>query len=151
MSSDSVLEIQVDTKSLKKESSVMHLLPCNIEFDGTAPVSSYFQISEGKREQMIAHFRGRELVGRKLKLPDGVIGLNAVQDTRKQSDNINWEITGNFDEVNVWQHDIAMDLTQINESLEWFELAESVSVLFLSLFLYFGLQVVFHTDSLNMS
>jgi hypothetical protein len=135
MSSEPVSESQIESKGLRKESTVIHLLPCNIEFDGTAPVNSYFQISEGKRDQMLAHFRGRELVGRKLKLPDGVIGLNAVQDTRKQSDNINWEITGNFDEINVWQHDVAMDLTQINESLEWFELADSVS--YLSSYVFF--------------
>ncbi len=131
MLSEPAAKNEADLESVKKDLSVVHLLPCNIEFDGTAPVNSYFQISEGKRDQMLTHFRGRELVGKKLKLPDGVIGLNAVQDTRKQSDNIHWEITGNFHEINVWQHDVAMDLTQINECLEWFELAESVSCLWI--------------------
>ena len=58
---------KLDDKLQPKEKfSVMHLLPCDIDYNGTAPVNSFFQV---KREEvrgqkiMKSHFRGRELIG----------------------------------------------------------------------------------------
>ena len=60
-------------------------------------------------------------------LPEGVIGLNAVQDTRDQSNQVHWEVTSNFKEINLWQHDVVPDCSVVNECLEWFEVASAVS------------------------
>ncbi len=130
-SSDSASEENVGSKEtvLKNEFSVMHLLPCDIDYNGPAPVTSYFQISEGKRrnDEMTAHFRGHELIGKKVKLPEKITGLNVTQDMRNQSKELKWAVVGEFKEINVWQHDVAPDVNQIEECLDWFELASAVS------------------------
>lgn len=53
-----------------------HLLPCEIRHTGAAPVSAYFKpTSLGDANDVICHFRGRELHGRTRQLPEGYEGL----------------------------------------------------------------------------
>lgn len=49
-------------------SSVVHLLPFSIEYDGNAPIKSFFQIKEDKNHILYSHFRGRELKGKNVQL-----------------------------------------------------------------------------------
>jgi hypothetical protein len=125
----------------KKNLSTLHLLPCSIEYDGTAPIDSFFKITEDKKGNLKSHFRGRELKGKNLLidpsssvLPDAdaanpplkkskpVIGL-CVGD----KGNKNWIVEGSFTSINVWEHDTSPDLSQMEECLGWFSTADCVS------------------------
>ena len=75
---------------------------------------------------MRSAFRGRELVGKELKLPTNVLGINAVQNRQTESTESSWDCVGQFDKINVWQHDIAPDLGQLQDCIDWFEIAEQV-------------------------
>jgi len=114
-------ENELNSKSM----SMVHFLPCSIEFDGPVAVNSFFQIKKSKNELRSA-FRGRELVGKELKLPATVLGINAVQNRQTESTESSWDCVGQFDKINVWQHDIAPDLGQLQDCIDWFEIAEQV-------------------------
>ena len=109
--------------------SSMHYLPCNIHYDGSSEVNSFFQIKSLKSSNKLqSFFRGRELIGQELLLSDrNVIGINATQKQPESNTELNWEVTGNFNKITVWQHDVAPDLTHFEEALEWFEIANEVS------------------------
>ena len=119
-------------------------MPFSIDYNGTAPVNSYMRVCELKGE-LHTHFRGRELVGSEVKLPAGVRGVHAVPSAQKlgtspaasnnnnrssdKSDNPDGslEVEGEFSSFFVWQHDVAPNMAQVEEALDWFEVAESVS------------------------
>lgn len=119
--------------SVVAATSVIHLLPCSIEYDGPAPVSSYFHITAGVNNNpsnLQARFRGRALQGRMQELPNSVLGINAIQKMRSleslDKETI-WEAEGTFDRLSIWQHDIPPDLSQFQDYLNWFEISKSVS------------------------
>ena len=43
--------------------STVHFLPCSIDYDGTAPVRSFFHIKSEDDGHLISHLRGRKLKG----------------------------------------------------------------------------------------
>jgi hypothetical protein len=54
-----------------------YLLDCSVDYDGSAPVSLYFNpVNKGGVEH--AHLRGRALCGRTFMLPDGVAGVVSI-------------------------------------------------------------------------
>ena len=106
--------------------STMHFLPCSIDYDGPVPVNSFFRIKRSKNG-IKAALRGRELVGKEFTLPANVVGLNAVQNRTMDNTESSWDCVGKFDKITVWQHDISPDLSQLQESVDWFEIADSVS------------------------
>lgn len=112
--------------SLKENGSAIHYLPCSIEHDGPLPVSSFFQVQTAKTG-LVSSLRGRELVGKVMPLPDGVVGLNIVQGSATSKTELSWDCSGHFDEITVWQHDVAPDLGQVQECMNWFDIAEKVS------------------------
>eukprot|EP00388_Colpodella_angusta_P035657 GDKK01036678.1.p1 GENE.GDKK01036678.1~~GDKK01036678.1.p1 ORF type:complete len:131 (-),score=10.83 GDKK01036678.1:149-541(-) len=108
-----------------KNLSTVHFLPCTIDFDGPVPVNSFFQVQRAKTE-LKASFRGRELIGKEMKLPTNVLGVNAIQNRPKEASETSWDCVGQFDKITVWQHDVAPDLGQLQECIDWFEIAEQV-------------------------
>jgi hypothetical protein len=112
--------------SSEENLSTVHLLPCTIDFDGPVPVNSFFQIKKSKNDLRSA-FRGRELVGNILALPHGVQGVNAVQMKPSEKTETSWDCVGRFKEITVWQHDVAPDVGQLQDCLDWFEIADEVS------------------------
>ena len=121
--------------------STVDLLPCSIEFDGTAPVNSFFHISHEVDKTLRSHLRGRELKGRQLKLcplttqdnglaaPDiavndeaDIVGLCVGDNGNK-----NWVVEGHFSTMNVWEHDTLPDMSLVDDCLSWFSIAHSVS------------------------
>ena len=49
-------------------------IPCEIQFNGSAPVSSYFVVNDDNKVKE-AMFRGRLLKGERVSLPEGVNGI----------------------------------------------------------------------------
>jgi hypothetical protein len=120
-----------------KKASVIQVMPFSIDYNGTAPVNSYMRVCEQKGE-LRTHFRGRELVGNEVKLPAQVKGVHAIPATRKlgtasptRSDDVgdSLEVTGEFSSFILWQHDVSPNVGQVEEALDWFEVADSVSSL----------------------
>ena len=113
----------------QKANSSIHFLPCTIEFDGPAPVKNFFPVSEIRvrgESKLKAHFRGRKLLGEKVTLPVGVQGL-CVHSKPSADSSCSWTVSGNFNELNVWEHDKTPDLGFFQDTMEWFEVSDAVS------------------------
>lgn len=119
------------------ESSELHLLPCNIQYDGPAPVKSFFIQKNGKNNDKIAYLRGHELVGEVVDISKDWLGVVAVkasnksnldseQDPSKGRHEVNMLAEGSFDSFTLWQHDVAPNMAQVEELLEWRDVANSL-------------------------
>ncbi len=95
--------------------SRVHLLPCKIDFDGPAPVSSYFKPSGDT-----AFFRGRELKGKVVEVPAGMTGASVVRTNKTVS------VSGTFRSISVWQHDKAPGGV-LNECFDAMEISRRVT------------------------
>lgn len=92
--------------------ATVHLLPCEIEYTGPAPVSQYFKpkpaAKKGAAEgTMEACFRGRQLRGVEVKPPAGYSGA-VLQDTVNASvgdgEQRKWLHKSSFDSFTYWKH-----------------------------------------------
>jgi hypothetical protein len=110
------------------DESTVHRLPCSMDYDGHAPVKSYFLMKEKSQKgekKLTAHLRGRELIGQKMQLPDETIGVHATSKTDENG--LHLEVNGSFTEMFVWEHDIAPNMTEIEGCMEWMEVSRNVS------------------------
>ncbi|KAI9138636.1 ribonuclease H2 non-catalytic subunit-domain-containing protein [Paraphysoderma sedebokerense] len=158
----STLDIQIVSSSLQSakvlNSSNFHLLPCNIDHDGPAKVSSYFVVNEAKNEtdllngesttqhtdkQYEASFRGRHLRGRNVPIPPGYQG-HILQETSVNDHHIysNEEDQDNhdpkrtfksvykFNEIMLWGHDEFPQLWKDNvlKGLDWCSMSLEVCI-----------------------
>ena len=87
----------------KPPDTTAHLLPCEIEYTGSAIVSAYFKPSTGKRSREAA-FRGRALKGETLTTPAGYVGA-LLQDTKPaeiaDGEERRWLHKGTFESITV--------------------------------------------------
>jgi hypothetical protein len=112
------------TKAKSEEartSSDVHLLPCNIHYDGPAPVESYFHPKHGQNGELVANFRGRKLVGEVVDLPEKTKG-SVIEIASK--DNVVMHTS--FRQIHVWEHDLKPDPRLIAESFDWLDIADAV-------------------------
>lgn len=68
---------------------------------------------------------GRKLKGEKVSIPSHRTGLFVRVSKAGPT-----EVNGVFDSITVWEHDTNPDTTTITSSLDWFDIADAVSVLF---------------------
>jgi hypothetical protein len=112
----------METK-LERGHSEVHLLPCNIHYDGPAPVESYFHPKESSpKGEFTANFRGRKLVGEVVELPANTEGA-ILEVLNKESVSIHTS----FHQIHIWDHDLKPDARLLQESFDWFEIADAVS------------------------
>ena len=87
-----------------------HLLPCEIQYNGPTHAARYFKPKTTKNKLKNATFRGRNLIGKQIKLPHTFIGC-ILQDTLAHSlsdqEKRTWVNRGSFDELTYWKHDEA--------------------------------------------
>lgn len=126
-----------------------NLLPCRIEHSGPVNAADrYWRAEKEDDGTRTAYFRGRKLRGRNLQLPDGYRGA-VVSNTSKvlpqseaeretdadeEDDDQRIEVrimeeVGEFDEVVVWEHEVAPDETEDPYSKgvsEWIAFAEAM-------------------------
>ena len=107
----------------QKQASTVHYLPCGIKYDGPTEVNSYFLIKKEKNGELVSHLRGRELKGKTVPLPKDVQGLCI---TPGDDNPLRWEVTGEFDAMTLWQHDLPPDVAQMDEYLNLFEVLSSI-------------------------
>lgn len=120
--------------------SSIHLLPCKINYDGLAPVSSFFQVTQdAKTKVLTSHLRGREFRGVVIDLPREISGICATKRTSGAVEGISsssqestgcnnhLDIVGHFESINVWQHDSIPNENILEDYFDWFEVAKAVS------------------------
>ncbi|KAI8806448.1 ribonuclease H2, subunit C [Cladochytrium replicatum] len=102
----------------------IHQLPCEIDCDGPANVSTYFVMNNQQEagsentelssssKNATASFRGRYLVGSTMVIPEGYTGVlfkegGAVVETDNTDTprSNRWDAQGKFREFMVWEHD----------------------------------------------
>ncbi|KYR00289.1 hypothetical protein DLAC_03455 [Tieghemostelium lacteum] len=87
------------------DESTLNLLPCAIGHNGAAKVSNYFQTKENTQENcLVSSFRGHELKGKTLDVPQDYKGYIFRQSDKKQHE---WETLSQFKDFTYWNHDIA--------------------------------------------
>ncbi|CAE6467859.1 unnamed protein product [Rhizoctonia solani] len=85
------------------------LLPLHIDYDGPAPVDTYFHPAKDSNGTHIAAFRGRTLCGVDLPLPAGYTG--AVLSTKSDKNGEKrLETASTFSEITLWRPDIPVDV-----------------------------------------
>ena len=115
----------------------VHHLPCCIELDGHAPVSSYFirtPVDENATSDIEeACFRGRRLLGSRAALPENAIGLilrprAAVDEGNGEDDkDARWDVDGTFDGIQYWNHDaVPSQSNPVPAAVAWIKLARSI-------------------------
>lgn len=85
----------------RKEDTVLHSLPCKIEYDGGAPVQQFFiptQITQGLFQSA---FRGRKLTATSMQVPEKTCGVILEQKGNS------WRSCGIFREMYLWEPDEA--------------------------------------------
>lgn len=108
----------------EKLSSEVHFLPCNILYDGPAPVESYFHPKHDQTTgELIANFRGRKLVGEVVELPPNTEGTVVEVTSRDKL-----VMHTSFRQIHVWEHDLKPDPQLIAESFDWLDIADAVSL-----------------------
>ena len=65
-------EVDISLEGVPAPASFHHI-PCAINLDGPAKISTYFLVEE--KPALTAHFRGRQLDGKRMILPPDVQGL----------------------------------------------------------------------------
>ncbi|PIA16763.1 hypothetical protein COEREDRAFT_81107 [Coemansia reversa NRRL 1564] len=123
----------------------LHLLPCSVDYDGSAKTHSYFVPVRKEDDTYEANFRGRRLCGRKVELSEMYAGhvLGSVMASQNVEQNNAFEekfselqcaedlelhtIEG-FEDLIIWDHDrlpLASDDDFIS-SLAWLDLSTSI-------------------------
>jgi hypothetical protein len=80
-------------------------------------------VKDDKCGGKLSHFRGRELKGTVVDIPNDVHGL-CVADTSGGR----WTVEGKFSKIHVWEHDIKPDPSVVNDCIAWLSVAKSVSL-----------------------
>lgn len=121
--------------------STVHFLPCSIDYDGTAPVRSFFHVKSEDDGHLTSHLRGRKLKGtisqletstsktagssetsNEIRLDGSLIGFHLTDNGDHK-----WVIDGHFSEINVWEHDNLSDTSRLDDCLSWITIANCVS------------------------
>ncbi|CUA75661.1 hypothetical protein RSOLAG22IIIB_05994 [Rhizoctonia solani] len=89
--------------------STPQLLPLHIDYDGPAPVETYFQVIKDSNGSQVASFRGRALHGLNLSLPEGYSGAVLSTKPDKNGDK-RLESVSNFSEITLWRADVPVDV-----------------------------------------
>ncbi|KAG8696233.1 hypothetical protein FRC09_008643 [Ceratobasidium sp. 395] len=106
------------------------LLPLHIEYDGPAPIETYFSVDRDEKGNKVAAFRGRTMYGVDLTLPDGYSGVvlrtgeeNQAETPKKKRGVIDVDAEDEddasetrlgpgqaFDKIGLWRADVPVDL-----------------------------------------
>ncbi|CAE6410346.1 unnamed protein product [Rhizoctonia solani] len=89
--------------------STPQLLPLHIDYDGPAPVDTYFHVTKGSNGTQIAAFRGRTMHGVNLPLPEGYSGAVFSAKADKNGEK-RLESASTFSEITLWRADVPVDV-----------------------------------------
>nr|KAI8746984.1 ribonuclease H2 subunit C-like [Biomphalaria glabrata] len=132
------IDVSVVPTRQNSHSEKCHFIPCDINFDGEANVSDFFNTTisrsteaeqQTETETLTAVFRGRPLKGIEISIPSGYTGI-VVKDpvTRTTDDEDRCIIaTHSFDRFNFWNLDkvpTSDDLLQ--KGFQWVDIASAL-------------------------
>lgn len=108
-----------------KQEAQVHYLPCSIRYDGPAPIQSFMHIEQSTTHpnELTTTFRGRELHGRKVIVPDGVSAVWVRPGRGSKLDIVDAVTT-----IHVWEHGVAPDVSCVTDYLQWLDIAKAVSI-----------------------
>lgn len=111
--------VTVDPPSTAK----VQLLPCNIDYDGKARVEEYFIEEPVEGQTYIrSHFRGRELLGSTISLPEGYKGIIGTKDSPTTI-----HVEKEFKEITSWNRETKPSTRDpINSWMQWTKISEAV-------------------------
>ncbi|XP_045456128.1 ribonuclease H2 subunit C [Melitaea cinxia] len=129
------MSIQVENNLNKSENKEVfeqraHFVPCNIEEDGPANVSKYFEpyVADNGGE-LTATFRGHNLDGVKMNLPDGYRAIVVTEAKRPLAEDAErkFQVAGGFKELNYWNWDKKPSKNDnLFRAMEWIDIAEAI-------------------------
>ncbi|XP_042705690.1 ribonuclease H2 subunit C [Chrysemys picta bellii] len=129
--SESSSPIRLDLSSLREApQDVLHLLPCEVEHNGSAPVARYFTpaIRQGSQEKSVS-FRGRSLKGQEVIVPQGYVGLVLKEDQRPctEEEERTVRLKSTFGTLTVWNLERAPSADDgLLLALSWPGIAEAI-------------------------
>ncbi|KAM7417524.1 hypothetical protein PAMA_017252 [Pampus argenteus] len=108
----------------------VHLMPCEIEYNGPAQVSQYLTatIKDRKHEKTVS-FRGRGLKGQELSCPQGYTGLvlKEINKTGSDQEDRTVRVSSVFDKMTYWNLETAPNSDDtVVMAMDWPELAEAI-------------------------
>lgn len=108
-----------------------HHLPCTIDLDGPAKVSSYFLISEDPNNAAVQRttFRGRRLVGSHVNLPPGAMAFSispSEDEARDDEPSRSW-VALPVSRITSWEHDVHAPPTKLIKDVgDWLHVARAL-------------------------
>ncbi|KAJ3588162.1 hypothetical protein NHX12_011756 [Muraenolepis orangiensis] len=110
--------------------TAVHLMPCEIEYNGPAQVSQYLTstIKDRKQEKTVS-FRGRGLRGAELSCPQGYTGLvlKDVNPNASDQEDRTVKVSSTFDKLTYWNLETPPNSDDtLVMSMDWPELAEAI-------------------------
>ncbi|XP_077588823.1 ribonuclease H2 subunit C isoform X2 [Stigmatopora nigra] len=111
----------------------LHLIPCEIEHNGPAHISQFFNaaIKDRKHEKTVS-LRGRGLKGQEVNCPQGYTGMVLREINKPSSDQEDRTLTMSslFDKVTYWNLETPPNSDDaVVMAMDWPELAEAVPIL----------------------
>ncbi|KAK7071302.1 Ribonuclease H2 subunit C [Halocaridina rubra] len=136
------MSVNIDVTSvLEKEckgSSHVQYMPCNIEYDGEASLSTYFtkyvkeEVKDAEnREEKVLHgmFRGYPLTGAVMAVPEGYTGV-VLKETRpglKSDEERTMKSICKFNEITFWNWDRkASRGDEYQQAMDWTSIADVI-------------------------
>ncbi|XP_061642876.1 ribonuclease H2 subunit C [Phyllopteryx taeniolatus] len=108
----------------------LHLIPCEIEHNGAAQISQYFNAAmKDHKHEKTASFRGRGLKGQEIICPQGYTGLVLKEINKPGSDQEDrtLKVTSVFDKLTYWNLETPPNSDDaVVMAMDWPELAEVI-------------------------
>ncbi len=114
-----------ESKISQSESAKINFLPCSIDYDGPAAVSTFFIVKE-KENLLESHFRGRLLVGKEYEVPQHLFAVHAVVSKSDDQKTTNLSVVSEVKKLNMWQHNRPPAINELDECMDWIDIADEV-------------------------
>ncbi|KAK2904254.1 ribonuclease H2 subunit C isoform X1 [Channa argus] len=123
----SVVHVHVSSVSQAKQAPV-HLMPCEIEYNGPAQVSQYFTATtKDRKHEKTVSFRGRGLKGQELRCPHGFTGLVLKDKSGSDQEDRTVSVSSVFDKLTYWNLETPPNSDDtVVMAMDWPELAEAI-------------------------
>ncbi|XP_057706000.1 ribonuclease H2 subunit C [Corythoichthys intestinalis] len=125
----SVIRVDASSADLAPQEP-LHLIPCEIEHNGPAQISQYFNAAiKERKHEMTVSFRGRGLKGQYITCPQGYTGIVLKELNKPGSDQEDRTLTiaSLFDKLTYWNLETPPNSDDaVVMAMDWPELAEAI-------------------------
>ncbi|CAI4232517.1 unnamed protein product [Auanema sp. JU1783] len=97
--------VKISSISSNTNQSVLHSIPCKIDYTGPADIDGYFMV-EKENDTCKASFRGHSLEGKNISMPEGYNLFILKQSARNAASSTpSYDITSKRSELLLWEWD----------------------------------------------